>query len=113
MFNFSSPKVPTIEAISLKKSIDGDEDFLLLDVRTKQEFARGKIQGSINLPLDEVSKKISSICTDKSKKIYVYCLSGSRSIIAVDIMIKMGYKNVFDLKSGLLAWRANQYPIQN
>ena len=112
MFGFLSPKVPQIDAEVVKKAIDTKEDFALLDVRTPQEFAKSKIAGSINIPVVEVQNKVEKMLPDKNKTVYVYCLSGSRSVHAVDAMVKLGYTNVHDMKSGLLAWRVKGYPTQ-
>ena len=103
------PNVPQISAEEVKSLIDSKEAFTLLDVRTEGEYARGKIEGSINLPLDQVPEKVEGLLPNKDAKIVVHCLSGSRSVFAVDIMQKMGYKNVVNMTSGLLAWRANRY----
>ncbi len=111
MFNFLSPKVPQIEAVEVKKAIDAKEDFVLLDVRTPQEFAKGNISGSINVPVDKVQNEIEQVITDKTKTIYVYCLSGSRSVYAVDTMIKLGYTKIYDMPHGLLMWRSKKYPL--
>ena len=110
MFGFSGPTVPQIDADSLLTKIKSKEDFVLLDVRTPQEVEKGKIEGSVNIPVDRVAEEVEKVIPDKSKTIYVYCLSGSRSTAAVDAMIKMGYKNVFSMTSGLLSWRAKNYP---
>lgn len=112
MFNIFAPKVPQIEAGDVKKAIDAKAAVILLDVRTPQEFAKGNISGSINLPLDEMQYKAEKMLPDKNKIIYVYCLSGSRSVHAVDAMVKLGYTNVSDMKSGLLSWRAKGYITQ-
>lgn len=111
MFDITEPNVPQITAEEVKKSIDAKEDVTLLDVRTVGEYSRGKIEGGINLPVDEVACKIETVIPDKSKKIYVYCLSGSRSVHAVDAMVKLGYTNVFNVISGLLAWRAKGFTV--
>lgn len=111
MFGFSQPKVPQINAEDVLHAIQEKKDVLLLDVRTKDEVGRGKIENSINIPVDEVEKRIESEFPNKDATIYVYCLSGSRSTIAVDQMIKMGYKNVFSMTSGLLAWRSKNLPL--
>lgn len=113
MFDFMLPKVPQADAKDLYKAIQEKDDIYILDVRTQQEFLRGKIKDSINLPVDQVAGKITSVISDKNKKIFVYCLSGSRSVFAVDTMIKLGYKNVLDVKSGLLAWKVNQFPLSS
>ena len=84
---------------------------MLLDVRTPPEYERAHIEGSMNVPLDVVEQDIRSKIPDMSMKIYVYCLSGSRSAYAVDLMIQMGYSNVYDMQYGLLGWRAKYFPV--
>lgn len=111
MFGIHQPSVPEIDAEKVFEAISSKKDFVLLDVRTPQELLRGKISGSINVPVDEIGEKVESIAPDKNKTTYVYCLSGSRSEVAVGQMIKMGYKNVFSMTSGMLAWRAKKYPL--
>jgi phage shock protein E len=105
------PLVNQISAQDVKKAMDNKKAIVVLDVRTPGEYSRGKLEGSINLPLNEVQNKITSILPDKNSTVYVYCLSGSRSVYAVDIMVKLGYKNVFNMTSGLLAWRIEKYPV--
>ncbi len=111
MFGFNEPKVPTVEPEIVKQAMDAHEKYILLDVRTPEEFGRGKLAGSINVPVDEVNGKIKSIIADTSEKIYVYCLSGARSSVAVETMMKLGYTNVFNMSHGLLAWRAKYFPV--
>ena len=112
MFNIFAPKVPQIDVSDVKEAIDAKKDVVLLDVRTPQEFAKGNITRSINIPLDEIQDKVEKIIPDKNKTIYVYCLSGSRSVHAVAAMVGLGYQYVYDMKSGLLAWRAKGYEVQ-
>lgn len=112
MFGFFAPNVPQITADELKQALDKNQDVLLLDVRTPGEFANNRIKGAINVPVDQIEDKILSVIPDKKKKIYVYCLSASRSVNAVDGMKKLGYTDVYNLTSGLLAWRAKQYPLE-
>jgi len=101
--------VPTISADDLKNLIDSKEEITIVDVRTPQELSRGMIEGSINIPLDQI-QDAEKFLKDNNAKLYVYCLSGSRSIVAVDQLIKMGYKNSVHVESGLLAWRI-KYPL--
>ena len=112
MFNSSSS--PQIDVRDVYKKIQaGENNFVLLDVRTPQEYSGQKIAGSVNLPIDQVSEEIEKIIPDKNEAVYVYCLSGSRSIEAVAIMKDLGYKNAFDMISGLMAWRVYKLPLQN
>lgn len=112
MFNFQTTKVPEAPVEEIKKALDLHENFMLLDVRTPQEYEKGHIAASILLPLDNVSAKVTALIPDKTQKVYVYCLSGSRSGQAVKTMIDLGYTNVHSMSHGLLAWRAKQYSLQ-
>jgi len=111
MFGFSQPNVPQIDTSKVKDAIDSHKDIVLLDVRTEDEYSINHIQGSINIPFDQISERVEKEIVNKKKTIYVYCLSGSRSIQAVNEMIKFGYKDVFSMASGLLTWRAKNYPL--
>lgn len=109
MFGFG-PKVPQISAEEVKRLLENDKTVAILDVRTPSEVSRGKIERSINVPLDQIDL-LEEKMPDKKTKIIVYCLSGSRSAAAVEQMTKMGYTDAVSLTSGLLAWRANGYPL--
>lgn len=111
MFDFLFPKVPQVEAELVKQAMDKKDNFILLDVRTPQEYAKGHLSKSINVPLDMVKSTIEGKIKDKTKTVYVYCLSGSRSVHAVNMMVELGFTKVFDMKSGLLAWRAKGYTV--
>ena len=107
----SDPTITEISAEELKKVLDAKEKVVLLDVRTPNEFKRTRIEGSINIPIDEISLHVESVIPDKKQKIYVYCLSGSRSSAACHELVEKGYTNVFNLTSGVLAWLVHQYPM--
>lgn len=66
---------------------------LLLDVRTPEEFQQGHLEGSINIPYDEIHSRLAEL-VDTSKPIVAYCRSGNRSGKAKGILEGLGYKNV-------------------
>ena len=74
---------------------------ILLDVRTKQEFNEGHLNGAIVIPYYDISKNIKNIVPNKEQEIIVYCKSGGRGITAVQILDDLGYKNVHNLKGGM------------
>ncbi len=86
----------------LKKKIDAKEDFFLLDVREPNEFKIGRIPGSTLIPLGEVPQRVSEIPRDK--EIIVHCKMGGRSAKAAAFLRQQGYKNVKNLKGGILDW---------
>lgn len=85
---------------------------ILLDVRTPEEFSVSRIEGALNMDVSnpDFEKQIQTL--DKNKTIYVYCLSGSRSKEAGDILAKQGFK-VKELNQGLLGWRSSSLPTVN
>ncbi|WP_312832155.1 rhodanese-like domain-containing protein [Sedimentibacter saalensis] len=85
------------------KEIMDNEESIVLDVRTKDEYDQGHIEGAVLLPLDEISSKAEEVLKDKKVKILVYCRSGNRSATAAKALINMGYENVFDF-GGIIDW---------
>ncbi len=70
-----------------------ENKFVIIDVRTKEEYNTGHIKDAINIPYDEIAEKIN---ISKNINIFVYCRSGNRSSIAFKTLSDMGYK-VYDL----------------
>lgn len=76
---------------------------ILIDVRSPGEFSGGSVKNAINLPLDEISQKISTVVPNKETPILVFCLSGSRSAMAKRVLTSEGFTNVHNLGSYLRA----------
>lgn len=85
-----------------------DPDVVILDVRTPEETALGKIEGAIEMNyLDEhFQEQLDKL--DKDKTYLVYCRSGNRSAKASAIMVQKGFKKVYNLKGGYIAWTADK-----
>lgn len=75
------------------KKLMQEHEYILLDVRTKEEYDEEHIKGAILIPYDTIDENIS---LDSSKYIFVYCRSGNRSKIAYDKLVSYGYQ-VYDL----------------
>ena len=71
------------------------DDFIVIDVRTLEEFESGHIEDSSNIEWQEISSIADNI--NKDQKIYLYCRSGRRSQNATDILVDLGYKDVTNL----------------
>lgn len=85
------------------------ENTLLLDTRTREEYSMGAIPGSINIPVDELRENLDKITGYKDKDVVVYCRSGQRSYIATRILMQNGFNKVRNLSGGYLTWSiANQ-----
>ncbi len=83
---------------------------VLLDVRTPEEFAKGHLENAMNVDWngDNFDAQLSNI--DKSKPVFVYCLSGGRSSSAAAKMRADGFKEVYELKGGIMKWRSENLP---
>ena len=79
------------------ESLPRDGSIILLDVRTPAEVAGGKIDGFINIPLENLRGNIDKL--DKSKPVYVLCRSGLRSYIACRILMGHGF-DAYNLSGG-------------
>ena len=87
----------------MKKLTGSKENFLLVDVRTQQEYNEGHIPGSILFPVDKIQENFEEKYPDKNTLIIVYCRSGNRSRNASITLIDMGYTNVKDM-GGIQSW---------
>lgn len=86
-----------------KKLMDSESGYVILDVRTEQEYAEGHIPGAILIPDYEISEKAESVLTDKDQLILVYCRSGRRSKNAASQLEEMGYTRIREF-GGILDW---------
>ncbi|MBI9013857.1 MAG: rhodanese-like domain-containing protein [Clostridiales bacterium] len=77
--------------------IEANDNLLILDVRTPEEYENGHIEGAINIPHDTVLNQLEQI--DISKNVLVYCGIGKRSAYASDILSKEGY-NIYNMYEG-------------
>lgn len=101
LFGRTSSKTISPEKV---KELIGGENFILLDVRTPEEYNEFHIPHSISLPLDKIKSGISKITPDKNSRIAVYCLSGARSSRACGILSSMGYSDVSNM-GGINTWK--------
>ena len=74
-----------------------EDNFILLDVRTPEEFSEGHIPGAINIPNENIGKSDITELPDKGQRIYVYCRSGNRSKQASAKLVNLGYSNVVEI----------------
>lgn len=90
-----------IDNEKLKEMIK-DENTLLIDIRTEEEFEERNIETSINIPLQDLMYNIDDIIDYKDKNIIVYCRSGHRSITACNLLELEGFENIYNLEKGII-----------
>jgi adenylyltransferase/sulfurtransferase len=91
-----------IEPTEVKQKIDRGDKFTLIDVREPHEYQICKIPSSILIPLGDLPKRLNEL--DKDAEIVAHCKSGVRSGKATNLLRENGFKNVRNMKGGILAW---------
>ena len=84
----------SISAAEAKELMDSKNGYIILDVRTENEFAEGHIPGAILIPDYDIEECAEAMLPDKKQLILVYCRSGRRSKNAAAKLAEMGYSNV-------------------
>ncbi|SHK52627.1 Rhodanese-related sulfurtransferase [Clostridium cavendishii DSM 21758] len=78
---------------------------VVLDVRDNFEFNSGHIPRAINIPVSKLDSIIDNKIPNKNTPILVHCFAGSRSPIAVNILLNHGYQNIYHLTGGINSWQ--------
>ena len=94
-------QVPEIEPVELKRKLDAGEDVFILDVREPHEYQICHLNGYL-IPLGDLPKRVSEL--DSARTIVAHCRSGMRSAQAVEFLRTAGFRKVWNLKGGILAW---------
>lgn len=107
LFSTSCTGQNSIESIGTDEYVEMEpkEDVLVIDVRTPDEIAQGYIAGAdyfINIYDKNFKEKANAL--DKDKTYIVYCRSGARSANAIKQMNEMGFKHLYNLTGGIMAW---------
>lgn len=93
-------QVTTEEAVNIMQT---EENYVILDVRTAQEFASGHIPGAVLLPNETIGTEDIPLLPDKDQLILVYCRSGNRSKQAAEKLAQLGYTNIVEF-GGINSW---------
>ena len=92
-----------ITAEEAKRIMDSEEGYIILDVRTQEEYDQGHIPGAIVISHGEIEEKAEDVLMDKDQLILVYCRSGRRSKIAAEALVEQGYTNIKEF-GGIIDW---------
>ena len=92
-----------ITAEEAKQIMDSQEGYIILDVRTQEEYDQGHIPGAVVISHEEIAEKAEEVLTDKEQLILVYCRSGRRSKIAAEALAELGYTNIKEF-GGIIDW---------
>ena len=108
-------KVEEMSPIVLKKMIDNEDEFILLDVREVAQRSEGEIYADdvVQMTRGDLEFMIMNKIKNKDVVIVTYCRTGGRGLLAAETLKKLGYDNVYTLKGGLKAWAKAGLPFDS
>jgi len=101
-------QIISISVEEVLKIIENDEDYIIVDVRTKDEYGGGHLEGALLIPVQELEGRLDELAKDDA--LIVYCRSGGRSRNASEILVSNGFQRVYDM-GGINTWNDKGYPI--
>lgn len=99
------------EAAAMLQVKKNEPDFVLLDVRTPQEFAGERLENAVNLDYYGLDFRESLDRLDKGKVYLVYCRTGRRSSLTLMIMEELGFREAYNVLGGIVQWKAEGLPL--
>ncbi len=102
-------EIKELPAGEVNDLLERDGKHILLDVREREEYREGHLDGALSLPRGFLEIKVESTIPDKSAPIIAYCAGGVRSLLAAKAMKEMGYQNVISMSGGYSAWKTAGY----
>lgn len=92
-----------VEAQEAQTMMSESDDYVILDVRTTEEYAEGHIKDAVNVPNESIGDDVIEELPDKKQQIFVYCRSGNRSKQASEKLAALGYDNIVEF-GGIKDW---------
>jgi len=106
-------KVPSVSAQQLDAMRkEGTQAAQLVDVRSDDEWRAGHIAGALCAPVTQFGSRLAALRLDRTRPIIAMCRSGGRSKVAVRLLQRHGFTDVFELQGGMRAWQEAGRPVE-
>jgi len=102
--------VTPAEAARLMKENEANPEFVVLDVRTPEEYRDGHLAGAVMIDFRSKGFKEELQTLDRGKTYLVYCRTGHRSGSAIPVMEEMGFRKIYHLSDGIRGWKKEGFP---
>jgi rhodanese-related sulfurtransferase len=112
LVNDAKTRVKETNVPEVKKRLDAGDQFVLVDTREDNEWARGHLPGAMHLCKGIIERDIEAAVPDKAAEIILYCGGGFRSALAADNLQKMGYTHVISMDGGWRGWTEAGFPVE-
>jgi len=104
-------RIREIDIHEVKRWLDSDKKFCLIDVREESEWAAGRLPLSIHIGRGILERDIERTIPDKKTTLVLYCGGGYRSVLAAESLQKMGYTDVWSMSGGWRGWVESGYQV--
>lgn len=111
--NAAKQRVREVTVDDVKQMLDGKADFLLIDVREDNEWAKDHLPAAVHLGKGILERDVEQRVPDLGTPMVLYCGGGFRSALAADALQRMGYTNVASMDGGIREWREKGLPLTN
>lgn len=88
-----------------------NNDWMLIDVRSPDDFASGHIPGAVNMPHESINDYLTELEPHKDKPIIIYCQSGKSAKLAMKFLQDLDFSEVMHLEGDMLGWNASHLPV--
>jgi adenylyltransferase/sulfurtransferase len=111
LINKLRKEINEIDVHRLAGALENKDDLVLIDIRETDEWAQGRIEGSLHLTRGHLELQVESFVPDRNRPIAVTCAGGVRSLLAARSLKELGYKNVVSVAGGFNGWKNAGYPF--
>lgn len=105
-------RIRETDAATIRARQQAGDDFVLVDVRERDEWDRGHLPGAVHVGKGVIERDAEAALPDPDAEIVLYCGGGFRSALAADALGRMGYSNVVSMDGGWKAWTDAGYPTE-
>ena len=116
LFSCTNAQAPgtggVVTAIEFQQKLQEMPEAALIDVRTAQEFSKGHLEGALNWDWTNGEFKSHITQLDTAKPVFIYCLSGGRSAGAMSMLRSNGFRQVYEMRGGIMKWNAANLPLE-
>ncbi len=95
---------------ALLEQLQNGENPIILDVRTPREYQQGHVPGAVNLPYQQIGRRLAELQEFKDREVVVYCEVGPRSRVAQSMLQQAGFTDVRHLAGDMAGWRRARLP---
>lgn len=103
---------PTLDIDKLRQRLQQEEKPLLLDVRTAEDYASRHIVDAVNIPLEELEKRVDELAPDQERPIAIICTTDRRSRKAAQMLGREGFADVHVVLGGMTQWQKQSLPVE-